>query len=480
MAIRECRMYIDGRSTTGNEDGWIDVLNPATAQCVARAPVAGEQAVQRAVGAARAALPAWRATNPFERARYLHAIAEHIEAAERQIAVAITEEMGKPLAEALGEVRKLGKAFHYYAEEAVRVFGSTIPNEEDGFTSIVEREPVGVVAAISPWNYPVELIGWKLAAALAAGCTIVVKPSEYTPSCAEALFRCIDAARVPAGVANMITGARDTGRLLVGHPHIDKVALTGSQAAGADVFRTVQGITTMSLELGGNCPIVVTAHANLERAVTGSLRRAFRNAGQICIAINRAYVHESLYSAYIEALAERAAQLVVADGLTHEQADVGPLATPAVLHKVEQHVSDARERGARALCGGTRPTDLGAGFYYLPTVLSDCTPEMLVMREETFGPVIGVSSFSSLEDAIDLANGTPYGLAAYVYTENLRETFVLSHALDFGNVAVNNVDAGIINAPYGGRKQSGMGYEHGSEGLAGYLQFKHIRVHHGT
>jgi succinate-semialdehyde dehydrogenase / glutarate-semialdehyde dehydrogenase len=477
--IRECMQYVDGQVSNDGVGEFIDVFNPAIGRVVARVPEAGEVVVERAVEAARRAWPGWRRTNPFERARLLHGIATAIEGDERAIATTITEEMGKPLVEALGEVRKLAKAFHYYAEEAVRVFGATIPNEEDGFTSIVEREPIGVVAAIAPWNYPVELIGWKLAAALAAGCTIIVKPSEYTPSSAVALFRCVHAAGVPAGVANLITGSRETGKLLVGHRDIDKVAFTGSQAAGEDIYRTVSGITSFSLELGGNCPIVVTKHANIERAVNGALRRGFRNAGQICIAINRAYVHESVYAPFVDMLASRAASLVVADGLANERADVGPMATRAGIAKVERHVADARERGARVLSGGGRK-DGTAGLFYDPTVLADCTPEMLVMHEETFGPVVGITPFATLDEAIALANGTPAGLAAYAYTDDLHETFELGRALDFGSVAVNNVDAGILNAPYGGRKQSGIGYEHGHEGLEGYLHLKHLRVYHGA
>jgi succinate-semialdehyde dehydrogenase / glutarate-semialdehyde dehydrogenase len=480
---KHCEMYIDGRFTHNNSVRWIDVVNPATGRVVARAPVAGQSTIDAAVDAASRAFRQWRRVNPFERSRLLHAIAECISQDEREIALAITTEMGKPLAEAKGEARKLAKAFHYYAEEAVRIFGETIPNEEDGYVSFVEKEPVGVVAAIAPWNYPVELIGWKLAASLAAGCTIVVKPSEYTPSSAQALFRCVYRAGLPAGVANLVMGARETGRLLVGHPAIDKVAFTGSGAAGEDIYRTVRGITGLSLELGGSCPLIVTAQADLELAVTGTLRRAFRNAGQICISINRAYVEERVYGEFVERLTEAAKRLVVTDGIANERADVGPMATRAGLEKVLRHVEDARARGARILCGGGRPEALAStdeGLFYAPTVIADCTPDMLVMHEETFGPVIGVSPYRTLDAAIAAANSTPAGLAAYAYTENIKESFALSRELDFGNVAINHVDAGIMNAPYGGRKQSGTGYEHGREGMAGYLHLKHVRLRHGA
>ncbi|KND60552.1 Aldehyde dehydrogenase [Candidatus Burkholderia verschuerenii] len=391
--------------------------------------------------------------------------------------------MGKPLAEAQGEARKLAKAFHYYAEEAVRIFGETVPNEEDGFLSIVEKEPVGVVAAIAPWNYPVELIGWKLAASLAAGCTIVVKPSEYTPSSAEAVFRCVHRAGLPAGVANLVMGAKDAGKRLVGHPHIDKVAFTGSGVAGEEIYKTVCGITGLSLELGGSCPLIVTAHADIDLAVAGTLRRAFRNAGQICISINRAYVQEAVYGTFLDRLTEGAKRLVVANGIANERADVGPMATRAGLAKVQRHLDDARERGARILCGGARPEALAStheGLFFAPTVIADGRPDMLVMHEETFGPVIGVAPYRTLDEAIDAANGTPAGLASYAYTENIKESFALARGLNFGNVAINNVDAGIMNAAYGGCKQSGTGYEHGREGMEGYLHLKHVRLRHGA
>ncbi|MDR5741199.1 MULTISPECIES: aldehyde dehydrogenase family protein [unclassified Caballeronia] len=480
---RACEMYIDGRFGSESVHEWIDVVNPATEQVVARAPDADQQIIDEAVDAASRAFKSWRRVNPFERSRLLHAIADHIAQDERVIALAITTEMGKPLAEAQGEARKLAKAFHYYAEEAVRIYGETIPNEEDGFVSFVEKEPVGVVAAIAPWNYPVELIGWKLAASLAAGCTIVVKPSEFTPSSAEAVFRCVHRAGLPAGVANLVMGAKDAGKRLVGHPRIDKVAFTGSGSAGEDIYRTVRGITGLSLELGGSCPLIVTAHADLDLAVAGTLRRAFRNAGQICISINRAYVQEAVYDTFLARLADGARKLVVADGIAQERADVGPMATRAGLDKVRRHLDDARERGGRILCGGGRPDAMAShenGFFHAPTVIADGTPDMLVMREETFGPVIGVAPYERLEDAIDAANGTPAGLAAYAYTEHVKETFALSRELDFGNVAINNVDAGIMNAPYGGRKQSGTGYEHGREGMEGYLHLKHVRLRHGA
>ncbi|HEY4420963.1 MAG TPA: NAD-dependent succinate-semialdehyde dehydrogenase [Pseudonocardia sp.] len=471
------RNYIDGRWEEGDGTA-LEVRDPATGDVVAHVPDSTEQDVDRAVTAARRAWNSWRWVNPTVRAGYLHAAGDALATGKVQVAAAITREMGKPIPEATGEVEKLAKTFHFYAEEATRITGATLPNEEEGFTSLVEKEPIGVVAAITPWNYPVELIGWKLCAALAAGCTIVVKPSEYTPSAAIEVFRSLEAAKLPAGVANLVTGAGATGRALVAHPAIDKVAFTGSGATGEAIFKTVSGVKPLSMELGGNCPLIVTARADIDQAVTGALRRSFRNAGQICIAINRAYVHADLYEEFVQRLAKAAAGLVVGDGLREDNVDVGPLTNVEILDRCERHVADARSKGARVLVGGTRPDDRSVGNYYLPTVLADCTQDMLVMHEETFGPVIGVSPYDDLDSAIELANSTPAGLAAYVYSEDLSEVFALGRRLDFGSVAVNNVDAGTINAPYGGRKGSGFGYEHGREGMEGYLQMKHVRVRH--
>jgi len=470
--------YVDGR-WVGGAGPVLEVRDPATGEVVARVPDSSEREVDEAVGAAGRAWRTWRWLNPSRRAGHLHATADALTAAQDRVARSITREMGKPLGEALGEVQKLAKTFHFYAEEATRISGATLSNEEDGFTSIVEKEPIGVVAAVTPWNYPVELIGWKLAAALAAGCTIVVKPSEYTPTSAIEVFRCLASAGLPAGVANLVTGGGGTGRALVAHPGIDKVAFTGSERTGAAIFKTVSGVKPLSMELGGNCPLVVTARADLDRAVAGALRRSFRNAGQICIAINRAYVHRDVYEEFVQRLAKGAAELVVGDGLREDGVDVGPVTNDGILEKCERHTADAREKGARVLTGGARCPDRRVGNFFQPTVLADCTADMLVMHEETFGPLVGVSPYDELDAAVEAANSTPAGLAAYVYSEDLTEVFALSRRLDFGSVAVNNVDAGTINAPYGGRKGSGFGYEHGREGMEGYLQMKHVRMHHG-
>lgn len=478
-SLRRQDNYFDGGWVAADTTSTYTVVNPATGDPVTVIPETSEAQVDQAVRAAAEAWRIWRRTNPFKRAGLLHLIGDRVAAAVDAIATEITVEMGKPLNEARGEVRKLAQAFHFYAEETTRTFGSVVPNAEDGFTSIVQREPVGVVAAITPWNYPVELVGWKLAAALGAGCTIVVKPSEYSPSSAVEVFRCLDEVGLPPGVANLVLGAGTPGRALASHELVNKIAFTGSAATGAAITRSSSGVVPMSMELGGSCPLIVTAHADLDAAVTGTVRRSFRNAGQICIAINRAYVHEDLYPAYLDRLRERIAALVVGDGMKQPDADMGPVTNLEILERCDRHVDDARKQGARVVTGGGRLEKLAPGYFFEPTVLADTKQDMLVMHEETFGPLLGVTPFRDLADAIGAANSTPAGLAAYVYSNDLAETFRLGRELDFGNVAVNNVDAGIMNAPYGGRKGSGYGYEHGRAGLDGYLQLKHLRIRHG-
>lgn len=473
-----CRNFYAGTWHDGS-GGVIDRANPATGELAAVAPRSTADDVDAAVKAAVEAFRTWRKTRPAERAKYLHQLADECAQRVDDMASAITREQGKPLNEARGEVQKFVTALHYYAEEATRVFGRTIPNDAGGFLSIVEKEPIGPVAGIAPWNYPIELIGWKLAGATAAGCTIVIKPSEHTPGCAQVLSECV-AAVLPAGVVNFVYGDGSTGQALVAHPAIAKVGFTGSVATGQSIMRSVTGITALSLELGGSCPMIVTKHADVEAAVKGATRRSFRNAGQICIAINRIYAHRDVYDEFVNGLAAAADALVVADGIKDPAADVGSMTIDETFQRTLDHIADARERGASVVAGGGRIEDLSPGLFVRPTVVADAPDDSLVMREETFGPLVGVAPYTDLDDVVARANGVPGGLASYVYTQDTRETFALASELDFGNVAINNVDAGIINAPYGGRRESGFGYEHGPEGLESYLHLKHIRLHHGA
>lgn len=473
-----CRNLSGGAWEDGT-GGSFERHNPSTGELAAVAPRSTPDDVDRAVRAAGAAFREWSRSLPAERARALHGLAGACAARIEDLAAAVTREQGKPLDEARGEVRKFVSALHYYAEEAERVFGRTVPNDAHGFTSIVRHEPVGPVAGIVPWNYPVELIGWKLAGATAAGCTIVVKPSEHTPGSAQLIAECA-AAALPPGVVNVVHGDGEAGHALVSHPGVAKVAFTGSMRTGQSLFRSVSGITALSLELGGSCPMIVTDRADIPAAVAGATRRSFRNAGQICIAVNRIYVQDRVRDEFVSRLAAAADALRVADGIKDPAADVGALTIDETYRRTLAHIGDARARGASVVAGGGQVEDLAPGLFLRPTVVADAPDDALVMREETFGPLVGVASFADLGEAVDRANAVPGGLAAYAYTDDTRETFTLAHDLDFGNVAVNNVDAGILNAPYGGRRESGFGSEHGPEGLTSYLQLKHIRLRHGA
>ena len=473
------KMLIGGKWVAAKNGGTISVVNPATEEVFATVPKAGREDVEEAVKAAGAAFNSWSTLTPFERGRYIRKASELVLREDEKIAVLMTMEQGKPLKEALGEVRKGAEILRYYAEEGERVYGRIIPNAESNMESRVIYQPVGVAAAISPWNYPIELLAWKVGGALAAGCTIVAKVPSETPLSPIAFMHCITEAGMPEGVVNLITGSgSDIGPVLTGSPLVKKIAFTGSTKTGRDVLKSsMDTFTKVSLELGGSLPMIVCNDCNLEAAVQGAVRRSFRNMGQICIAINRIYVDRAIYEEFLLKFVYDTQKLTIGNGLEKE-CDLGPMATPAGVKKAKQHILDALQKGAKLSYGGKRPAgvEYEKGYYFEPTILRDVSHDMLVMNEETFGPVVGVMPFDTLEEAVSLANDNIYGLAAIVFTENLSTANSLSLSLKAGNVAVNNVDAGVINAPYGGWKDSGFGHEHGSEGLYEYLNIKHIRV----
>jgi succinate-semialdehyde dehydrogenase/glutarate-semialdehyde dehydrogenase len=476
------KQFAQGRLTAG-EGGHLEVRNPARDEVIGHIAVATPAEIAATVAAAVAVRRSWEHQPARVRADALHALGRLIEADAAVMAQVMTLEQGKPFNEALGEIRKLAEACHFYAEEAVRVHGEIIPNDQPGYQSLILREAIGVVAAITPWNYPAELVGWKLCAALAAGCPIIIKPSEFTPFTALMIAEKTQQAGIPAGVVSVLNGdGASVGQALVDHPDIPKIAFTGSSRTGLRIQQSCPAIKRLSLELGGNCPLLVTRHADLSQAVQGAVRRSFRNMGQICIAINRIYVERTVYADFLDQFAAATRKLIIGDGLRNPAADLGAMAQVAPLQKTRQHLQDALDKGARLVTGGAAPEGeaFGKGLFFQPSIVADCTHEMLVMREETFGPLVGVAPFDHLDEAIILANDTPYGLAAYAYTQNLQEIHRCAAELDVGNVAINHVDAGIMNAPYGGRKQSGVGVEHGREGLLEYFQFKHVRLRHGV
>jgi succinate-semialdehyde dehydrogenase/glutarate-semialdehyde dehydrogenase len=473
-------MLIGGEWVDSSDGQSIEVENPATGELFDRVPRASAADIDAAVQAAHRAFPAWAALSPETRGGHLFRAADRVAERAEEIGALMTQEQGKPLNEAKGEVLKGAEILRYYAEEGKRIHGRVIPGYDAAATSYVVYQPVGVSVGISPWNYPVELVAWKVGAALAAGCTMVIKPPSETPLSPLRFIGCLADAGVPKGVVNVVFGSGShAGPLLIRHPLVKKVAFTGSTEVGREVLRLcAEGMKKVSLELGGQCPLIVSRKANLAEAVKGAVRRSFRNMGQICISINRIYVEEPIYREFLEAFVAGASRLAIANGMEKPDADLGPMANRAGVEKTERHIEDAVRKGAKIAFGGCRPEGKGfqRGYFFLPTVLTEVTHEMLVMREETFGPVVGVMPCRSLDEAIRYANSTSYGLASYAYTDDLGEADELGARLESGNVAINNPDAGAINAPYGGFKESGLGYEHGPEGLEQYLMAKHIRI----
>lgn len=476
--IRE-KMLIGGNWVDAGDREVLEVVNPATEEVFAVCPKATRDDVEAAINAANEAFPSWSNLTPFKRGEYLRKASEIVRSRSRDIAEMMTMEQGKPLKEAEGEVIKGADILRYYAEEGERVYGRIIPNAEANTESRVIYQPIGVAAAISPWNYPIELLAWKVGGALASGCTIVAKLPSETPLSPLAFIRCLVDAGVPAGVVNALVGSGAViGPMLLESPIVKKVAFTGSTAVGKDVLKnSADTLKRTSMELGGSLPMVVCKDCDMEAAVAGAVRRSFRNMGQICIAINRIYVDEAVYEEFLERFREAAEKLTIGNGLTKE-CDLGPMCTRSGVEKAIEHIEDAVKKGAKVVCGGKRPKgeEYRKGYFFEPTILRDVNHSMLVMTEETFGPVVGVMPFKDIDEAIALANDSVYGLAAIVYTNSLSLAERLAREIDAGNVAINNVDAGVINAPYGGWKDSGFGHEHGPEGLYEYLNIKHVRV----
>ena len=474
--MERVQLLIGGRWVDGREGEALPVIDPAEEQTVAMAAVAASADVDAAVQAAALAFPRWAATAPGERSRLLRAAAQRARERLEELARLLTLEQGKPLREARGEIQASIDALEYYSEEPRRIAGRTLPTDHPRRRSYVIRQPVGPAACIGPWNYPVLLLAWKVAPALAAGCSVVVKPPSRTPVAVTRFLTCLVEAGVPAGVVNIVIGpGRTVGTALVRHPLIRKIAFTGETATGKELMRlAADGMKRLSLELGGHCPVLVFPDAPLEAAVRATAYRAFRNAGQICNAVNRVYVHRDIYARFTEAFVEETRRLRVGPGL--EDPDLGPLTTPEGVAKTAAHVEDARARGARVLCGGARPPDRERGYFYLPTVLADADPSMRVMQEETFGPVAPLMPFADLEEGVRLANATPYGLVAYAFTTDLTTATLVAEQLEAGTVGINNVAGGEVPFPYGGWKESGFGLELGHEGLEEYLLLKHVRV----
>lgn len=464
--------YIDGKWTG---DPTVEVRNPATRGVIGRIPNLGRAETGLAVAAAQAALPKWRALSAKDRAVIMRKWNDLMVTHQEDLARLMTAEQGKPLAEARGEIVYAGSFFEWFGEEAKRAYGDVIPGPATDRRIMVLKQPVGVVGAITPWNFPAAMITRKVGPAIAAGCTVVLKPSELTPYSALAIALLGEEAGLPPGVLNIVTGdAEPIGRVLTEDPRVAKFTFTGSTPVGKRLAAQCAGtVKRVSLELGGNAPFLVFDDADLDAALAGSIISKFRNTGQTCVCANRFFVQDGIYEKFATLLAEKAADLVVGDGLagvTHQ----GPLINEKALQKVEAHVADALGRGARMLTGGAK--DKHGGTFYQPTVLRDVAPDALLAREETFGPVAGLIRFKDEADAIRMANDSRAGLAAYAYTRDLSRSWRVAEGLEYGMVGMNT---GLIStevSPFGGVKESGIGREGSKFGIEEFLDVKAVTI----
>jgi len=467
--------FIDGRWVAADGAATSEVKNPATGERLGTIPLMGTAEARRAVDAAATALPAWSTRTAKDRAAILRRWFDLMLANQEDLAVLMTAEQGKPLAESKGEIAYAAGFIEWFAEEGKRLYGDVIPGHQSDKRIMVLRQPVGVVAAITPWNFPSAMITRKAGPALAAGCTMVCKPATQTPYSALALAELAARAGVPPGVFNVITGSSTAiGGELTGNPKVRKLTFTGSTEVGKKLMAQCAGtMKKLSLELGGNAPFMVFDDADLDAAVQGALASKFRNTGQTCVCANRLLVQAGVYDLFAEKLKAAVSQLRVGDGLKGVT-DQGPLIDAKAVLKVEEHIADAVSKGAQVALGGKRHA-LG-GTFFEPTILTEVTPQMMIAREETFGPVAPLFKFGTEAESIAMANDTEFGLAAYVYTRDLARSWRVSEAIEYGIVGLNT---GLIStevAPFGGVKESGMGREGSKYGILDYTELKYICV----
>ncbi len=472
-ALLRSQCYIDGAWCDAAEGGALDVTNPANGAVIGTVPKMGAGETALAIGAAEKALPAWRAKTAKERAAVLMRWFTAIMDNQEDLAKLMTAEQGKPLAEARGEIAYGASFIEWFAEEAKRVYGDTIPGPSADKRIVVLKEPIGVVAAITPWNFPCAMITRKVGPALAVGCTVVVKPASQTPYSALALAELAARAGVPNGVLNIVTGsAKAIGGELTSNPVVRKLTFTGSTEIGRVLLaQCAPTIKKTSMELGGNAPFIVFDDADLDAAIEGAMMSKYRNAGQTCVCANRLYIQEGVYDAFAEKLVEAVKGLKVGDGM-QQGVTQGPLIDSAAVEKIESHIADATQKGARVIEGGGAHA-IG-GTFFEPTVMTGVTQEMLVARDETFGPLAPLIKFRNEGDVIAMANDTEFGLAAYFYARDISRVWRCAEALEYGIVGINT---GIISsevAPFGGVKQSGGGREGSKYGLEDYLEIKYL------
>ena len=475
QGLLQSQAYINGEWVDSDSGDTLDVRNPATGETISAIASCGTAETRRAIEAADAALPAWRAKSSKERAAILRRWFDLMMEAQEDLAVILTTEQGKPLAEARGEVAYGASYIEWFAEEGKRIYGDTIPSPSNDKRTIVIKQPVGVVACITPWNFPNAMLTRKIAPALAAGCTVVCKPANETPLSAFAFTVLAERAGVPAGVVNIVAGkTKEIGAEMTGNPTVRKLTFTGSTPVGKLLMEQCAGtVKRTSMELGGNAPFIVFDDADLDEAVKGAIICKFRNAGQTCVCANRIFVQDGVYDEFVEKLNAATAGLKLGNGIDDGVA-MGPLITEKAANDVLEFVEDAVAQGANVAMGGGR-SDLGS-HYVEPTVLTDVTSDMKVFREEIFGPIAPIFRFKTEEEVIEAANNTEFGLACYFYSRDIGRTWRVAEALEYGIVGINE---GIISnemAPFGGVKESGQGREGSKYGLDDYLEIKYMCV----
>ena len=470
--------FIDGEWVTSTS-GALDVINPANGEIVGRVPNGGAVQAGKAIEAAYRAQREWAAMTPAERAVYMHAWAARIRDNAVELARILTSEQGKPLSESLEEAEGAALFIEWYAEEGKRAYGETIPALARNKRILVLPQPVGVTALITPWNYPGTMVARKGAPALAAGCTVVLKPASQTPLTAVALVALAQEAGFPAGVINLVTGkSSEIGEEFMTNAKVRKVSFTGSTEVGKLLIRSsAEQVKRLSLELGGNAPFIVFPDADLDAAVAAAVGNKFENCGQMCNGINVIYVHKDVAQKFSRKVTQRVASLKVGSGL-EEDVQLGPVIDHRAVAFVDELVQDAVQKGAKVEIGGgcLTETPYQKGSFYAPTVLTGVTTEMRIAQEEVFGPVAPIVTFSSEEEVLAMANATPFGLAAYVFTKDVRRVFEVSEQLEFGMVGVNSASLSVPQAPFGGIKQSGQGREGGHHGLEEFMEIKYISL----
>jgi len=467
-------LYLNNQWVT--TEATLPIMNPATGEAFARISTVGRDRVAQALQDAQKAFVSWRQQTGKVRGEFLQRIGLELENRRAEIARLITLENGKPLSQSQAEVTMSVDHLRWFAEEARRSYGRVIPHQVEGKRHLVIKTPIGVVGAISPWNFPLVLAVRKIAPALAAGCPVVLKPARQTPVCTVAFAECVHAAKLPPGLFQLVVGsASEIGQEFLQNPLCRKITFTGSTEVGKTLIRgAADGVKPLSLELGGLAPVLVFADADLERAVSGAMIAKFRNTGQSCIAANRIYAQRPIYERFLEALVARTKALKVGDGL-EDGVEIGPLIDRAALDKAVEHVQDAVKRGARLLCGG-HPLPRSQGYFFEPTVLADVPSQAVCMQEETFAPIAPVCLFESEAEGVEQANASNFGLSAYVFTNDLSRAFRLMECIESGMMGINDGVPTTSQAPFGGVKQSGWGRELGTEGLEAFLETKHVSI----